>query len=124
MENKNDNHPLDLSYLIQMVGHNPEFMIEVFDTFLAQTPFYMAELEDAMLHKSWEKVGNCAHKIKPTFSYVGRADIKDFVQKIEHNARNLADIDQLPADIERLKITVVAIYRQIEAAKKELIAKD
>ncbi|RZK21099.1 MAG: Hpt domain-containing protein [Pedobacter sp.] len=123
MQDNHDNHPLDLSYLTEMVGHNPEFMIEVFDTFIEQTPFYLAELEDALSNENWDKVGNCAHKIKPTFSYVGRNDVKDFVHSIEHNARNQIDLEQIPADVERLKGLLVHIYAQLEMAKKEIQSK-
>jgi len=123
MQDNHDNHPLDLSYLTEMVGHNPEFMIEVFDTFIEQTPFYLAELEDALSVKNWDKVGNCAHKIKPTFSYVGRNDVKDFVQAIEHNARNQLAVAQIVTDVERLKEILVQIYAQLEVAKKDIQSK-
>ncbi|TCD12014.1 Hpt domain-containing protein [Pedobacter frigidisoli] len=123
MQDENDNHPLDLSYLTEMVGHNPEFMIEIFDTFIEQTPFYLAELEDALSIENWDKVGNCVHKIKPTFSYVGRNDVKDFVQSIENNARNEIAVEQIPADVERLKEILVEIYAQLEVAKKDIQSK-
>ena len=123
MQENHDNYPLDLSYLKEMVGHNPEFMIEVFDTFIEQTPFYLAELEDALSSENWDKVGNCAHKIKPTFSYVGRSDVKDFVQSIEDNARNQIAVEQIPADVERLKALLVEIYTQLEVAKNEIQSK-
>lgn len=122
MQDQRDSHPLDLSYLIEMVGHNPEFMIEVFDTFMQQTPFYLAELEDALSDQNWMKVGDCAHKIKPTFSYVGRNDIKDFVQSIEHNARKQIAVDRIPADVERLKQLLTEVYAQLEVAKKDLLS--
>lgn len=120
MQTNYDNHPLDLSYLTEMVGHNPEFMIEVFDTFIEQTPFYLAELEDALSKKDWDRVGHCAHKIKPTFSYVGRNDVKDFVQSIENNARNQISVEQIPADVERLKLLLVEIYAQLDVARRNL----
>jgi len=123
MQDNYDNHPLDLSYLTEMVGHNPEFMIEVFDTFIEQTPFYLAELEDAISRENWDKVGNCAHKIKPTFSYIGRNDVKDFVHTIEHNARNKIAVEQIAVDFERLKAFLVEIYAQLEAARKDIQSK-
>jgi len=123
MQDNYGNHPLDLSYLTEMVGHNPEFMIEVFDTFIEQTPFYLAELEDALSNENWDKVADCAHKIKPTFTYVGRDDVKDFVQNIEHNARNQVAVEQVSSDVERLKELLQHVYAQIELAKKEIQAK-
>lgn len=103
-----------------MVGHNPEFIIEVFDTFIEQTPFYLAELEDALSVKDWDKVGDCAHKIKPTFSYIGRNDVKEFMQAVEHHARERTAVEQIPNDIEHLKNLLTGIYAQLEDAKKNL----
>ena len=123
MQDNYDNHPLDLSYLTEMVGHNPEFMIEVFDTFIEQTPIYLAELEAALLVRNWLKVSNGAHKIKPTFSYIGRNDVKDFVNSIENNARNLLAIEQIPGDVQRLKELLNGIYAQLEVAKAEMQSK-
>ncbi|UKT66102.1 Hpt domain-containing protein [Pedobacter mucosus] len=112
--------PLNLSYLKEMVGEDPLFMIEVFDTFLEQTPFYLAELEDALANQNWIKVGNCAHKMKPTFSYIGRNDVKDFMQNLENKARNQVNIETIANDVEKLKELLAQIYNQLETAKTEM----
>ncbi|WP_421943075.1 Hpt domain-containing protein [Pedobacter sp.] len=117
MEKNYDNHPLDLSYLIEMVGHDPEFMIEIFETFSEQTPFYLAELEDAVHQQNWKKVADCAHKIKPTFTYVGRTDVREFVHTIERSARELVELDKLPDLVKELHALLEKIYIQIEHSK-------
>ncbi|MCZ4244309.1 Hpt domain-containing protein [Pedobacter punctiformis] len=123
MQDIKDNHPLDLSYLINMVGHNPTFMIEVFDTFIDQTPIYLAELDNALSASDWDMVANSVHKIKPTFSYIGRDDIKGFVQGIEHDARNKENVEGIPVRITRLKELLGHVYLQLEEAKKDIQAK-
>jgi len=82
IDSQKNNEPLDLSYLKDMSGDSAEFIIEMLDMFKAQTPIYMTELEQALADKDWSKVSAAAHKIKPTFSYVGREDAKDHMQKI------------------------------------------
>ncbi|RNL56612.1 Hpt domain-containing protein [Pedobacter jejuensis] len=116
MQDNRDNHPLDLSYLKEMVGHDPEFMIEVLETFIEQTPFYMAELDDALLAKDLKKVANCAHKIKPTFCYVGRNDVKEFVQSLENDAKNDVNIDLLTEKVNELHLLLDKVYVQIQDA--------
>ncbi|TDG37010.1 Hpt domain-containing protein [Pedobacter changchengzhani] len=123
MQNNYDNQPLDLSYLSEMVGHDPTFMIEVFNTFIDQTPFYMADLESALLREDLEKVGNCAHKIKPTLIYVGRADVKEIVEKIEFGARNGDSIEEIKSLVELFKHALERIYVQLEETKLLLLAK-
>ncbi len=112
-----ENQPLDLSYLKEMVGNDPVFMIEIFDTFIEQTPIYLADLENALTDENWLKVGNCAHKIKPTFSYIGRSDVKDFMQMLEDKAKKQIMVEEIPADVEQLKMFLVEIYGQLELAK-------
>ena len=121
MQANYDSHPLDLSYLIQMVGQDPGFMIEVFDTFINQTPFYIAELEDAISIRDWDRVANCAHKIKPTFSYIGRKDVKEVVERIEHNACHKHSQKDIETDLKVLKQTIKGIYLQLEHEKRDLL---
>lgn len=112
--------PLDLSYLRDMSGDSPEFMIEMVDMFKSQTPIYIAEMEVGMQAKDWAKVSSIAHKIKPTFAYVGREDAKDFMQNMEFNARTLKDVESLPAAFQQLQDFLVILYGQLDEARAEL----
>ena len=121
-ENKN-NEPLDLSYLRDMSGDSAEFMLEMLDAFQKQTPIYMDDLEKAILAKNWKVASECAHKMKPTFYYIGREDARDHMQEIERNARELKDIDGIPNSFGIVKDFVSILYKQLEDAKLLLRAK-
>ena len=113
--NKN-NEPLDLTYLRDMSGDSAEFIIEMLDLFKAQTPLYIADLGDAIAAKDWPRASGCAHKIKPTFAYVGREDAKEHMQMMERNARELTDVDQLPAAYEEICKFADVLYQQLDQA--------
>lgn len=117
--NKND-EPLDLSYLKEMSDDNAEFIIEMIDLFKAQTPVYLSELEKAVADKNWPLVSTSAHKMKPTFSYVGREDAKLHMQMIEQNARELTNLDALPQAFAEVVEFVPVLYRQLDVAKADL----
>ena len=117
--NKN-NEPLDLSYLSDMSGGSAEFMIEMLVVFQTQTPLYMDELEQAVLAKDWKKTAESAHKIKPTFYYVGRPDVRDHMQEMETNARELQNVDNIANTFAETKAFVEILYQQLEDAKREL----
>lgn len=117
--NKNS-EPLDLSYLREMSGDSPEFIIEMIDLFKSQTPIYMSELEDAIAQKSWEKIAASAHKMKPTFTYVGREDVKDHMQEIEQGARDQSDMQQLASAFEEVRLFIGSLYKQLDETKTEL----
>ena len=118
-ENKN-NEPLDLSYLREMSGDSADFMIEMVEAFQKQTPIYMEDLEKAIEAKDWKATSEFAHKMKPTFFYVGRVDVRDHMQEIERNARELKDIDSIPNAFNKAKAFVAILYMQLEDAKIEL----
>jgi len=119
-QNKN-NQPLDLSYLREMSGDSSDFMIEMLDVFQKQTPIYMADLENAILAEDWKATSECAHKIKPTFYYVGREDARDHMQMMERNARELIDVQKIPQDFADAQAFVAVLYRQLEDAKEALL---
>ncbi|SHF31769.1 Hpt domain-containing protein [Pedobacter caeni] len=115
-----NNEPLDLSYLRDMSGDSAEFIIEMLDLFKAQTPAYVADLEKAITDKDWARASSCAHKIKPTFAYVGRNDAKDHMQMMERNARELNNVEELPKAFNEINEFVQVLYRQLDEAKAEL----
>lgn len=117
--NKN-NQPLDLSYLRDMSGDSADFMIEMLDAFQKQTPIYMADLEKAVDARDWKATSECAHKMKPTFYYVGREDVRDHMQEIERNSRELKNVENIPAAFAEAKAFVEILYRQLDEAKVEL----
>ena len=103
-----------------MSGNSIEFMIEMIDMFKQQTPIYINDLSQALEEKNWAKVSSCAHKIKPTFAYVGREDAKDHMQLMEHNARDQKNLETLPAAFEELNSFVTILNTQLDTAKSEL----
>ncbi|HKG06013.1 MAG TPA: Hpt domain-containing protein [Pedobacter sp.] len=115
-----NNEPLDLTYLRDMCGDSAEFIIEMIDIFKAQTPLYIAELQEAVAGQDWSKVAASAHKIKPTFVYVGREDAKEFMQQIEHDARELNNLDLLPGNCAEISAFTEVLYKQLDVARAEL----
>jgi HPt (histidine-containing phosphotransfer) domain-containing protein len=113
--------PLDLSYLRDMSGDSADFMIEMIEMFQKQTPIYIAELEQAIEAEDWKATYEHAHKMKPTFFYVGREDARDHMQEMENNAREQKNIETLPAAFMEVKSFVEILYQQLEEAKAKLL---
>lgn len=120
IDNTKNNEPLDLSYLREMSGDSVDFMIEMLEAFQKQTPIYMADLEKAVNARDWKSTSECAHKMKPTFFYVGRVDVRDHMQEIETNARELKDVETIPDAFNTAKEFVVILAQQLATAKAEL----
>lgn len=117
---KKNEVPLDLSYLKDMSGDSAEFIIEMLDAFKEQTPLTMADLEQAIVTENWKVASECAHKIKPTFYYVGREDARDHMQEIERNTRELTNLESIPDAFKTIKDFVEILDKQLEEAKELL----
>ena len=115
-----NNHPLDLSYLSEMSGDSPEFMIEMIDMFKQQTPIYLEDLKNAIEAQDWSRTASCAHKMKPTFAYVGRDDAKEHMQWIEHHARDQQELAKIPGKFDEVNEFVKVLYKQLDDAKAVL----
>lgn len=120
IDQSKNNEPLDLAYLREMSGDSAEFMLEMLEVFQKQTPLYMAELAEAVATQNWKATYECAHKIKPTFYYVGREDARDHMQEIERNARELKDVESIPAAFAAAEAFVQVLYKQLDQAKADL----
>ncbi len=116
-----NNQPLDLSYLREMSGDSTDFMVEMLEAFQKQTPLYMTDLEKAIADEDWKATSEFSHKIKPTFHYVGRSDLKEMMQTIERNSRELINLETIPSDFAVSKKFVERLYEQLEEAKAELL---
>lgn len=120
IDNSRNGQPLDLSYLKEMAGDSPEFLIEMLDTFVEQIPKYMEDLEKAVFASNWKATYEFAHKLKPTFYYVGREDVRDHVQTMEKNAREGKFLDEIPFLFQELKHFLPILFRKIAETKASL----
>lgn len=111
---------LDLSYLKEMSGDSAEFMIEMLDTLVEQIPMYLDDLQKAVDAKDWKAASEFAHKVKPTFYYVGRDDMRDYMQVIERNAKEGVNLEAIPAALTEIKAELNVILAQVAKSRSEL----
>lgn len=114
---------VDLSYLNDIAGGNVEFVIDMIDIFLEQTPGYFEQLGTAIQQQDWKATGDVAHKIKPTLAFVGAEDLRVKMQELESNARAQEKLDTIPGSFQAIRDTCDQIYEGLQQAKVELSAK-
>ncbi|HET8828101.1 MAG TPA: Hpt domain-containing protein [Pelobium sp.] len=120
--NNNDKTLIDLSYLKEVASDNINFMVEMIDIFLAQTPDYVSTLNDAVDQKNWAKIAEMAHKVKPTLAFMGANEAKETMASIESRARAEDDYEGVFADFKNLKEDFIQIFEGLEEKRKELLA--
>lgn len=124
MSENNTNYPedlqIDLSYLNEVAGGSSEFMVEMIDMFLDQTPDYFTQIDLSINEGDWSKVADIAHKIKPTLSFMGVDFAKNDMAEIERKARNLDVVEEIRPAFNQLKSLSIVLYRKLEEEKIKL----
>lgn len=113
----------DLSYLNEIASGSVEFMIDMINVFLEQTPLYFEQLNEAVDQKSWKEAGEIAHKIKPTLAFMGVEDAKNAMAEIERKARSLKNVDTIKVELQDINLLCAHLYEKLEQHKQQLEAK-
>lgn len=113
---------IDLSYLNEIAGGDAEFMIEMIDIFIEQTPIYTEQLVQAVNDGDWKTVGDVAHKIKPTLAFMGVNKAKDQMASIEQKARSGDNVEDIPAEFDEVRAVCENLYLGLNKVKAELQA--
>ena len=117
---KFNKHSLSLAYLQDIADGNAEFMIEMMDIFLKQTPAYLAEIEQALLVEDWRTVAEISHKIRPTFAFIGADDTKDEMAKIETIARSGKNLTEISPIFRKTQSASIELFEKLRLLRKEL----
>lgn len=117
-----NNLQIDLTYLNEIAGGDAEFMIDMIDIFIEQTPLYSEQLIAAAEAKDWKTVGDIAHKIKPTLAFMGVNKAKEQMASIEQKARTETNVEDISGDFAEVKAVCELLYGGLEKVKAELQA--
>lgn len=93
----------NLSYLSDIGDGSNEFMVDMLNLILSQTPDQFKQLEEAVDKKDWVAVANAAHKIKPAMEMIGLESVKDRVYRIEILADSKAEFGLIEAEFYSLR---------------------
>ncbi len=108
----------DLSHLVSICGDDDDFKIEMIETFLKNTPPLINEMKNYLINSEWKMIGDIAHKMKPSFTFMGIHSAKDLILSIERQGRMHENIEEIPGMILELESICVGAFAELE---KELI---
>lgn len=92
---------IDADKIRKFSGGDHEFMAQVITIFLKRTPEYIQELNNAVKAKDWPMIKQMAHKVKPTFTYVGMESFTNRVGSIEMlaNEKDISKIKEIMEEV-------------------------
>ncbi len=103
----------NLDFLIEISDGNEVFFKEFITLFLNSAPAAVADMETALKNKDWEMMRQVAHKIKPSFNYVGLKELNKAAARIEDLSKKLSELDEIPALINTIKTTCEIAYLEL-----------
>lgn len=113
-----NNEHIDLTYLKELSNGSNEFILQMISVFMAQTPEAIGDLEKHLDHKDWKALRAVAHKMKPSFSFMGIKELEPVIAAVEEYSKDETNLDELPAMISRIKNICLESMKELEAEKK------
>lgn len=120
LKKNNADFNLDLSYLQDVANGSNEFMIDMMEMFLKQTPGYFEQLDQLIKDENWPVVADISHKIKPSLTFMGIESARVSLDEIEHNARNLKNLETITPAFKILKEMSVQLFIKLAQVKSDL----
>lgn len=114
----NHNKYIDLDYLKQISNGSNEFIYQMITVFMEEVPNEIKNLENHLANKDWAALKATAHKMKPSFSFMGVKGLEDNIHAIEKNCAEEKNLEQIPGLIERIKTITEEVIGELEKEKK------
>src|SRR3954465_2346846 len=87
----------DMTFLNSFTGGNKEKVNKYINIFLQVYPTQMSEMKKHLEAADYDRLRGVAHSLKPQITYMGIKGGADLIQKIEKNAGERIEVEQLPA---------------------------
>lgn len=110
----------DLSFMESFTKGDTAKIKKYITMFLQMAPGQLTSIQDKLGAKDWPALRTAAHSFKPQLNYMGIASLKDVILKIEHNANEEENLEELPAMVENLVETTQKAMVELEEHVKNL----
>src|SRR4051812_27726369 len=113
-----NNKHIDLDYLKQISNGSNEFIFQMITVFSEEIPGEIANLENYVKAKDWKSLRATAHKMKPSYAFMGVKELEDMVHALEEFSGNETHLEELPALVERIKSITTEVVKELDEEKK------
>jgi HPt (histidine-containing phosphotransfer) domain-containing protein len=93
----------DMTFLTSFTGGNKEKMNKYINIFLQVYPSQLSEMKKHLEGADYDRLRAVAHSLKPQITYMGIQGGPELIQKIEKNAGERVEVEQLPAVLDEFQ---------------------
>lgn len=116
----NNDEVTNLDYLKDLSAGDSEMMKELIQMFLDQAPENIAHMKKYLKQEDWKKLGEEAHKLKPTISYMGIQELETTIRTLESNAKNAEKLDSLGSLLNEVENICEKAYKELDAKRGQI----
>ena len=120
MQSTTANRFTDMHFLKELSDNNDQFYKDFLIMFLTNTPIAINAIKNAFVTNDWENLKLAAHKVKPSFNYVGLKELNALAAKIEAQAKE-KNPDNIPAMITRIEEVMAYAIKELESELNTII---
>jgi PAS domain S-box-containing protein len=105
---------IDLTFLRSISDNNDQFFKDFLQMFLKNTPTSIQEMKMHYANSEWENLRQAAHKVKPSFNYVGLKNLNLLTAKIEEYAKNNSNLNEIKEMLNEIEKESTIAFKEIE----------
>jgi HPt (histidine-containing phosphotransfer) domain-containing protein len=110
---------IDLEYLKQISNGSNEFVFQMITVFTEEIPLEVKNLETHLANKDWKAMRATAHKMKPSYSFMGVKELEEMVHSVEEFDGNESGIPQLSELISKINSVTNEVVTELKEEKKK-----
>jgi HPt (histidine-containing phosphotransfer) domain-containing protein len=108
----------NLDYLFELAKGDMEFVKEMLDVFLTDTPAELDNLSKCIAEENYPEIRQVAHKLRSTIPYVGLDElIGEEVQAIEEHAEKGSGIDDIKSGFLNVQKALQESFEELKLLK-------
>ncbi|MFY0626866.1 MAG: hypothetical protein JXR07_11250 [Reichenbachiella sp.] len=111
--------PLDLSYLYEISDDDREFVKDMIDTIVKNTPDSIKEIKVAADKNNWIEVGRLVHKLKPSLLLLNIDSVSKHIKVLENNAKEEINLEDAIVQLGELMEYSAIIIHELSTAVEQ-----
>lgn len=104
----------DLTFLKEISDNNEQFFREFITMFLNNTPKSIQDMKTSLMSTDWEGLRQAAHKVKPSFNYVGLKELNALSAKIEEYAKQQSNMEEIKSMLNKIESIAAIAFKELE----------
>jgi HPt (histidine-containing phosphotransfer) domain-containing protein len=104
----------NLEYLEEISAGDKEFIADMLNDFVTQTPQTLADIDVQIKQANWYELYKIIHKFIPTFEFVGAENVRTELRVVEQYAKTSTQVEKIAPIIEKLKVDCRNIIHELK----------